>query len=164
MPRTLLLTLLFVLSLPARADEDPEMRRCAALAADAERLACYDARMKAPAVPAPAAPVAPATAAPAPPPGEISPAAETPPAGVVRDPPPDGVVVPAHLEAAVDSWHKGTRVTLDNGQVWVAVDEPKYGVAAAPAGAAVTVHQSFFGTWWMKLDGVDREVKVTRLK
>jgi hypothetical protein len=152
---------------PAAAAPQSSLQACASIAADADRLACYDrlAGRAVPSVPAHgAAPVAPAAAVP--PPATASPpvagaAAAAPPAAPttspkesfglyeVEHPKPPPVAAATSLEARVVALGKSANghmtVSLEGGAVWELDDsDPLLAV-----GETVTISRATFGSYIM---------------
>lgn len=73
----------------------------------------------------------------------------------------DGVV--SRIAGEFAGWSGDTRFTLENGQVWqqaesgsmrgVSVDSP-----------AVTIRPAFMGSWLMKVEGYNTQIRVRRIK
>jgi hypothetical protein len=158
---------------PAAAGEAADLRRCAELESDAQRLECYDAALREeaaepppgqqPAMPEPSEPIA-ARAAPAQaPPAEPAPAAEarfgldTPaePAQPVEEVKELGASI-----TAIEVRRNGERIfTLDNGQVW-AEKSPSPSLYLE-VGDRVTIKSGLFGSHRLfgtgkRSSGVDR--------
>jgi len=165
--------LLAALQLAGLSDD---LAACRKIDSAGERLACYDAltpsqpaEAKPEALPAPLPPaptLPPAPALPAPPIAN-----ETPPApkadenfGASSLPPPPKVEEPsridAHLFGRHDGWHKGTRFALDNGQVWVCIDDQE-GFDTLD-GNAVTISRNAVGSYWMHVARVAGDIRVRR--
>lgn len=153
--RALLLVPALVLAGAAVAAPDlrEDLARCAAIAADHARLACYDQLVPAQAQGSDAAPPAP----------------QAQPAGAPEfgaSSLPDAPAEPASLQARVvgkvDGWKNGTLFRLDNGQVWRCTDEEEgFDVLARPA---VTIERNLIGSYWMHLEHVTRRVRVQRVR
>lgn len=178
----LLLPLMSVLSSPAFA-ADAAWRDCRAVADNTARLACYDAladQLPEAAVPEVAVPeVAPPAAA--------TPEAKSTVVAVVSQPAPAAQPVavvatqtPAEFglerqaqQAQIESiqsrivgafrgWEAKSKITLENGQVWQIADGTR-GVYSLES-PSVTIERGVFGTFFLKIDGVNRSPKVKRLK
>lgn len=144
-PSLLLAVLLALVPDAVRAD-DESLRRCRALAADAARLACYDAIALAP---APAAAAASAVAAPATRFGL--------PAG------PDRIErVESRIDGRFEGWRPLDRIRLANGQVWQVID--------GSSGAywldspRVAVRRGALGSFALEIEGVTPFVRVRRIE
>lgn len=172
MLRTLLPIGALLLTLPAAAEE-PDLARCAAIKDAQARLACYDAL--APQMPAPAASPAEPVDAPAPPPasapGATAPesaapasdaerfGAESLPAKRSSD---DVDEIESRLVGRFEGWKKGTLFELENGQVWRCTDERE--VYWARDNPKVTIRRSFVGGYWLKVEGLNAQAKVRRVR
>lgn len=130
------------------AGAPPTLQQCAAIPADAERLACYDR-----------------LAATSPPPAAAAPSAADPVAEFGK--PAKPAQAPGSLHARVvdmpKEWKAGTRFTLDNGQVWKAASGETGYYPAVPANPDVTISRSFFGAYWMEVPAISRKIKVQRV-
>ena len=177
-----LLPLVSLLSwLPLTAlGSDMAWQDCRAVADDGARLACYDALVdrlpkSATADAVPVTPSAPAVAAP--PAGQtIAPqppvAAQTPALAATQTPAEFGLERQAQ-QAQIESiqsrivgpfrgWEAKSKITLENGQVWQIADGSR-GVYSLES-PAITIERGVFGTFFLKIDGVNRSPKVKRLK
>ncbi|MFN4291015.1 MAG: hypothetical protein ACK4E7_09085 [Permianibacter sp.] len=168
----LLLSLMFLLS-PSVSAADSAWRDCRAVADNAARLACYDAL--ADQLPKAAAPEAAAPEAKSAAPTVVSqPAPAAQPVAVVATQAPaefglERKVQPAQIESiqsrivgAFRGWEAKSKITLENGQVWQIADGTR-GVYSLES-PAVTIERGVFGTFFLKIDGVNRSPKVKRLK
>jgi len=135
---------------PAVAADDAALAQCAAVADAAARLACYDALVRRPASPQPAA-----TPTPPPAPGDF---------GLPRhSTPEERAGVTAHVVGPLREWAPGALIRLDNGQVWKVVGEDSGYYPNIPDNAEVAIKQSFFGGYWMEITAIGRKVKVKRI-
>ncbi|MDB5972421.1 MAG: hypothetical protein JWQ90_4871 [Hydrocarboniphaga sp.] len=138
------------------AAADPQ--QCRGVADDAARLGCYDALFAVP----PAAVTAAPAAVPAPPPA--APGADFGAETVKRkstDSPAEQALkarVVGHVEFA----RKGARYALDNGQVWLNIDDRE--ILLDVDNPAVTIERNFIGSYFMKLDGAGARVRVRRIQ
>ena len=173
----LLLSLIFLLS-PSVFAADSAWRDCRAVADNAARLACYDAL--ADQLPKAANPETAAREA-------VAPEAKSVASAVVSQPAPAAQPVaivatqtPAEFglerqaqQAQIESiqsrivgafrgWEAKSKITLENGQVWQIADGTR-GVYSLES-PAVTIERGVFGTFFLKIDGVNRSPKVKRLK
>lgn len=123
----------------------PTLERCAAVAADAERLACYDHLAGRPDAAAPADPAANFGKPPPPP------------------PPAETVSISARVVGPLKSWESGTIFRLDNGQVWKAAAGEHGYYPDIPENPEVVITRSFFGAYWMEVRAVGRKIKVRRV-
>lgn len=130
---------------------------CLEIAADAERLACYDRAAGRTPPPAPTAvpgPAAPAAAA------RGFGAEDLPRADVPGDTPDE---IRARLVGRLDRWKKGMEFTLDNGQVWRCIDDRKAEFREI-ADPAVTLRRNFIGNYFMEIEGVYLRPRVRRVR
>lgn len=119
---------------------------CVALADPAQRLACYD-RAAGRAADAPAAVPAPGS-------------------GFGRAPqaaPEEKEALEARIVGDFRQWKKGTRVTLDNGQVWKVTGDGDAYYPNLPRDPAVTIRRGLLRSYWMELNDIGRRVKVVRV-
>lgn len=142
----------------AAATLNQAVESCRAQPDDRRRLACYDAiRLAAPAsatAPAatPASPAAPAAAAAA---RDFGlPPTATPAQAVSR--------VSARLQGRLSDWAAGTRLALDNGQVWQVIDGQGAGYALEQP--QVTIERGLLGSFFATVEGVSASIKVRRLQ
>jgi hypothetical protein len=124
---------------PPAATEPAAQPDCRAIQEPMARLACYDAR-----------------------------AAAAPPGAKPYEhfglpQPSDERAMKARLVGKVDGWERGTRFSLDNGQVWRAI-EPSRAYYAIPENVEVVISRGTFGGYWMEFAGVPASVKVKRTK
>ncbi|HEX4909466.1 MAG TPA: hypothetical protein VFV64_01735 [Permianibacter sp.] len=174
-----LLPLVSLLSLTAFGS-DAAWRDCRAVADNAARLACYDALVDQLPKPAaadavPVTPSAPAVAAQ--PAGQaVAPqpvAAAITPAVVTTQSPAEFGLERQAQQAQIESiqsrivgpfrgWEAKSKITLENGQVWQ-IDDSSRGVYSLES-PAVTIERGVFGSFFLKIDGVNRSPKVKRLK
>ncbi len=141
-----------------------ELQACAEIADSAARLACYD-RLNAPqATPAAATPAveAPApSAAPAPAIVESERfGAETLPDRAGDPAVPDAIQ--SRISGPFTGWEKDTEFKLDNGQVWRCVNCRN--VHYRTESPAVTVKRGFMGNYWLKVEGLNTQASVKRLR
>lgn len=135
--------MLFAAAAPA------SLQQCAGVDDASARLACYDALAGRPAAPVAALP----PAAPAPSPQDFGKPARTEEVSSIE----------ARIVGAFRQWQRGTRIELDNGQVWkVTADEQAY-YPNVPDNPEVVITRSFFGGYWLELKGVGRRIKVQRI-
>ncbi len=162
---------------PAQAALPDGLAACRAIAADSQRLACYDALSQAAtassvpskaAQPLPAAaPAAPAIVAPA----VASAAAIAPAAPVERtfgaetvtkslDSGPQSLT--AKIVGDLDGIPRHTLFHLDNGQVWQSIDDNEYLYEAD--NPKLTIDRNFAGNYWMHLENAHFNVRVNRVQ
>ena len=142
--------------------EAERLLACRAIAAVAERLACYDAIAVPGAAgePGRASPPVPAQAA-------VVPAAPEPAAGFgLPRPRPAEEAATAAIEARVvgafSGWARGTRISLDNGQVWEVVDQqPGTYRLDAPR---VRITRGLLGSFFMAVEGTQQTPRVRRVR
>ncbi len=153
-----------ILITASTASSASELRDCAAVAEPTARLACYDRLNPPQSEPATAAPAATITA----------PVASAPPAIVEAErfgaetlPPKAGDpevpdAIESHISGSFTGWKKDTEFKLDNGQVWRCIDcSETYYRAENPA---VTVKRNFVGSYWLKVEGLNTQARVRRIK
>jgi len=143
MKRCWLLFAWLPLAAAAQAPETPapvaSPNPCVAIEDATERLACYDA----------AAGRAPAEA------GAAAP---------VEEARPKDLRVHSRLDGPLREWRPGMRMTLQNGQVWKIAESTGGYSSSAIEYPAVTIEKSFFGSYWMAVEGLERKLKVQRVK
>jgi hypothetical protein len=152
------------------AEPGAELLHCRGIADDAARLGCYDAL----ATPSAAAAAAPAIKT-APPVAAVQQAipAATPPAAydfgaesIQRKAAPIPETAEQSLEAKVvghvETLRKGARYKLDNGQLWLNIDEREVLVDADDP--AVTIERNFLGNYRMTFETRGAAVKVRRIQ
>jgi hypothetical protein len=134
-----------------------ELAACRALRDVAARVACYDA------IALPAAPEAAAAAVPPPAARAAGPASA--PADFGLPPPPIAAqpqVMQSRIAGRFEGWSPGTRLRLDNGQVWEVVDGSS---AAYDLNApAVNVRRGVLGSFFLEIDGVSATPRVRRVQ
>lgn len=121
------------------AGVEEDLGRCRDIADSAQRLDCYDALAHR--------------------------SAQTAPAnfGKSQAAPEEPKSIQARLMGGFKEWKPGTQFELDNDQVWKAVEDSGY-YPGIPDNPAVTIRKSFFGAYWMEVQGVGRKIKVRRVK
>jgi hypothetical protein len=145
------------------AVSDGELRRCAEIAADAERLACFDAlarstvsaaRNQGSETPAAGAPVATEPAA-----GDVEAfGAELIDGGASMGP----EEMHSRLVGEFTGWRGNTEFVLENGQVWRQAEAGRLIFQAdAPL---VTIRRGAFNTYRLSVEGVNRAVRVRRVE
>ncbi|TXH03924.1 MAG: hypothetical protein E6R07_10970 [Nevskiaceae bacterium] len=161
-----------MLLLCANAASAADLRTCASIVDNAERLACYDRIVStetgSPAVPQ-AAIVAPAAVQASEPP---APAAAAAPAPVDQAAAFGAETVPrtevdvsgtlhARMLGAFTGWRPGMVVELDNGQTWKSIDNDRqeHDPIQAPQ---ITIEKGLMN-YWMKVEGMHRGFKVRRI-
>lgn len=150
--RALLPALLVLIALPAAG---ADLADCAAIAADRERLACYDtlAGRTQPASTAAGTETPPADPA-------ASFGAEQLPARAAEDGGLD--LIESTLIGTFKGWDKDSVFELANGQVWRCVEcRSVYYVRENPA---VTVKRNFLGSYWLRVEGLNQQARVRRVR
>lgn len=153
---------------PAYAASTADLQHCRGIADDGARLNCYDALVPAaaapPAAPAPAAAAAPAVA---PIPAANSAAgtaddfgAETVKRG--REDKPQEQALQARVVGHIEIARKGARYKLDNGQLWLNIDDRE--VLVDLDNPAVTIERNFIGSYFMKAEGKSWRIRVRRIQ
>lgn len=147
-PRCFLLLALSVAAAPALAVTAADLERCRAIADAGARLACYDAL----------SPSSPATvAAPAAAPGTG--AAQF---GLEQRATEGIDAVESRIPGRFEGWSPGTRIRLENGQVWQVVDGSR-GVYWLDA-PRVKVSRASFGTFMLEIEGARLAPRVRRVE
>lgn len=161
MPRLIYLlpTLAALLGSQATPAQDlaGDVKTCREVTDPVRRLACYDAMplAAAPAKAAPAVAVAPVTVDPVAKFGQESVKA---PAGA----PPELKQIESRIPGKFTGWGPNSRIELENGQVWRIADgsEAFYELQNPKA----TVHRGVLGAFFLQIDGVGFQVRVTRVR
>lgn len=169
--RALLLAVSALTVLPAAG---ADLAACAAIAADGERLACYDtlagrappsaARAAAPTPTAAAAAAPVASPAPAPSASPVDAAARFGAEQLPAQTDPDqGVdLIESTLPGSFKGWNKDSVFELANGQVWRCIEcRDVYYVRENPT---VTIKRNFLGSYWLKIEGLNQQARVRRVK
>ncbi|CAM3744484.1 hypothetical protein [Roseateles saccharophilus] len=139
-----------------------EAKACRQLTDPARRLACYDA-LQLQAEPATAAPVATAAplvpaAAAADPVAKFGQESVKAPAGA----PPELKQIESRIRGKFHGWHAGSQLELENGQVWRIADgsEAVYELQDPK----VVVHRGMLGAFYLEIEGVGFQMRVTRMR
>lgn len=149
------------------ADDAP--RRCAAIADDRERLACYDrwqppqpaARAAEPTAPKPSAASAAATVSSDAAIGiDSNFGAETLARPKARLEGPDRIET--RVLGTLNGWKQGQLFRLENGQVWRSIDDREYHHRAEHP--AVTIERNFLGNYFMRFEGTNAHTRVRRVE
>lgn len=149
------------------SDLEAAYRHCRTLADASSRLACFDRLLPTPTTdgmnempPAPS-PVATAPAVPAPAARRAALGA-----GDIVRPAAADEAEPDQIEARVlgplDRIVKGNRYTLENGQVWLDIDDRDVDVQFNSP--AVTIEKNFLGNYWMRFHDGNLRVRVRRVQ
>ena len=140
---------------------------CAAITDPAARLACYDEKNRSMPVPAePAPPPAQAPAPPAPPAeGAAAKAADgSDEFGKKKKTPAEELSsIRARIVGKLTHWEKGTEFTLDNGQVWKAIEQDSGHYPSIPENPEVRISRGVFGGFWLEIVAVNARIKVKRV-
>lgn len=161
---------MFLLLLPvSAAGSESALLQCRALVDRAERLACYDAIPLADEASSRTASNAAADDAAAPPVGSGTTTAPQPAASPEAGfglPQRRGADAPDTIRSAVAAgfkgWGAGSRIALENGQVWKVVDGSS-GVVGRNI-RQVTVKRGFMGAYYLHFDGMNKGAKVERVQ
>jgi hypothetical protein len=153
------LALLLACAAPAQAAGDVDLARCRAIAADAARLACYDALAGAAPVPAAAPPPA---AAPAPLAAPAAVAAAPEFGFESRVPASAPEAVESRIAGRFDGWEPGMKIRLENGQVWQVSDGSRGVVALRDPKVRVT--RAAMGTFFLEFEGKRQAPRVRRVE
>ena len=154
MNKTLPMLLLSFAAAAQAAGTDAELLRCLSQADNAARLACYDTLANS-LRSAPAAPTA------------AVPAAADADFGRVSMPKPKAEdsktnSMQSRIVGTLAEWRRGQSLTLANGQVWMVNDEPaNFKPMQDPA---VTITPGMLGSYFMKIEGINFQVKVKRVQ
>ena len=154
------------------SDLEAAYRHCRTLADASSRLGCFDRLLPTPTTDAmdemPPVATAPAAAAA---PTVPAPAAPHPPSQATFDA--RDIAKPATEEAEPDQIEtrvlgpldrviKGNRYTLENGQVWLNIDDRDVDVDFNSP--AVTIEKNFLGNYWMRFHDRNLRVRVRRIQ
>lgn len=71
--------------------------------------------------------------------------------------------IKSRLTGNFDGWSGNTRFELENGMVWQQSDSGSYSVSSRSR-PEVTITPGFLGSWYLQVDGMNRRVKVKRIK
>jgi len=77
-----------------------------------------------------------------------------------RESPGEGLV--SRVAGEFNGWVKGTRITLENGQVWEVTDPDRF-VAKVPD-AVVRIRPGAFGAWFLSVEGYNSQTRVKRIR
>lgn len=146
---------------PAQAQGvDNALKVCRQLTDTARRLACYDA------LPLPAEQPAKAAAASPPAVPAVAPADPVAKFGQesvkLPDAPPELKQIDSRIRGKFAGWGPNTRIELDNGQVWRVADGSSaiYDLNNPKA----VVHRGMLGAYFLEIEGIGFQVKVTRVR
>lgn len=73
-----------------------------------------------------------------------------------------GVEVVSRVVGEFTGWVKGTRFTLENGQVWEVVDVDRF--SAKVPDATVRIRPGSFGSWFISVEGYNSQTRVKRIR
>jgi hypothetical protein len=152
------LTLIGAAQAQSTAAVHAELAACRALRDVPARVACYDAIPVPAATPQPNSMPAPRAAA------RPAEAAASAPADFGLPPPiaTQPQAMQSRIAGRFDGWSPGTRLRLDNGQVWEVVDGSR---AAYDLNApAVSVRRGVLGSYFLEIDGVSATPRVRRIQ
>lgn len=89
-------------------------------------------------------------------------AAATPPAAPVAAERPSREPVEARVQGRFNGWSTGTRLVLDNGQVWQVIEGS---LATSPSDSpAVRITRAISGAWYLQVEGRSPRAKVRRIE
>lgn len=147
----------------AFAASDADLARCRAVADASSRLACYDALL--PAAP-PATSTSPPTVAPALPAPVAVPAPSVPAAAgfgfemrAIQSAPD---ALDSRVPGLFDGWERGTRIRLDNGQVWQVIDDSRAYIGLRDP--KVRISRAAMGSFIFEVEGRRSTARVRRLE
>jgi hypothetical protein len=132
-----------------------DLSQCAAVDNPTARLACYDALAGRAATPGGAG----AAAVPVPPAPVAPPAASVDGFG---KPPPEPGALTARIVGKFTEWKLGTRIKLDNGQVWEAVEDRSFFYPNVPENPEVEITKGVFG-YRLEIKAIGRRISVRRV-
>lgn len=72
--------------------------------------------------------------------------------------------VSASLDGTFTGWSRGTRIRLENGQVWEVVEGATFRPVRPVERPAVTVRRAAFGSFLLRVDGYNASVRVRRIE
>lgn len=171
--KSVLLAALSIAALDVYAS-DAALLKCRGIADNSKRLQCYDAietGRAAPAVSAtPVAPTAPVSAtAPRPGAAPVARAGVPPPAQDASEfgmPPKQTAVgvdrIESRVKGRLENWQQGTRIRLENGQLWQVTDDSR-GLCQCDS-PRVVVTRGAFGTYFLEIEGKGNSPRVKRLE
>lgn len=139
-----------------------DVKACRQLTDAPQRLACYDA-LQLPVEPAKAAVAALPTPAAAPVAATADPVAKFgQESGKLPNASPELKQVESRIRGKFAGWGPGTRIELDNGQVWRIADDSSaiYDLQNPKA----TVHRGMLGAYFLEIEGIGFQIKVTRVR
>ncbi len=70
----------------------------------------------------------------------------------------------ARIKGRLDGWERGTRLELDNGQVWEVVADRSTRISPALDDAEVTIRRGFMGGFRLRVDAHNRSTQVRRVE
>ena len=166
MPRPvfLLSTLALAMVPTVQAATDDALAACRVVKDSAARLACYDAL---PIAPAPSPRSAPSPSAPRPAAAPAAPAAapanEAARFGLPLTQAPAPIEsIESRVDGHFDGWYPGTRIRLENGQVWQVTDgTSRFANVDRPK---VTVKRGALGSFFLDIEGVNPAPRVRRVE
>ncbi len=136
-------------------------KACRTLSDASARLACFDDLMPTPEV-APQGTAA-AQVQVTPPPAPATAAGSFGSEAIRKEQKDEGPTsMQARLVGTIETLSKGQRYSLDNGQVWLNINDRD--VYANVQNPEVTIEKNFVGSYWMLLDKPSARIRVRRIK
>lgn len=132
--------------------DDAALARCRAIAEATARLACYDALLPAAALPA-------ATPAAAPVPSAAAQDAFGFELRAIQAAP---EVMDSRISGLFEGWQRGTRIRLDNGQVWQVIDDSRAVVDLRDP--KVRISRAAMGSFLFEIEGRRSAARVRRVE
>lgn len=80
------------------------------------------------------------------------------PAGTER------VAISSRTVGSFSGWDKGTRIELENGQIWKVTDEASELAVPSQLSPIINIEPGTLGSWLMSVDGYNAVARVTRVK
>jgi len=143
---------------------EDDLRRCTEIADDSNRLACFDWITRAMTAAAPASALPATASAPEPPAAAPSAAAvATFGSELVPDTPGEALdEIQSRFAGEFTGWNGNTIFTLENGQVWQQSESGRLVLQADSP--LVTIRRGAFSTYRLSVEGVNRAVRVRRIR
>ncbi len=167
--RSCLVSLAVMAFSPEGMADNTGLQRCAALAADSQRLACYDRLAFGPSAKARAAktPVIAASISTDTPALEARTPADTATGFGAEGLPHRSSTssadsIRSRVMGELEGWQKGDLFRLENGQIWKSLDDRRsFKRMRSPE---VTVRRGLFGSYFLNFDGVNTQLRVRRIE